>query len=70
MQENPDDKYIRFSTIYQQLPHKVNPSLAKNLSAPITLVTLLHVVNEKNLKIEGMEDLSDFSVITNEELLK
>jgi len=67
-ENNGNEKYTRFSTIYQQLPKKVNPLLAKNLSAPITLVTLLHVVNEKNLKVEGMEDLSDFSVITKGEL--
>jgi len=36
------------------------PSMAENLSVPLAFVSMLYVVNEKSLRIEGQSDLQDF----------
>lgn len=41
--------------LFERLPR----TLAKNLSIPMAFACLLHLANEKNLEIEGKEDLSD-----------
>uniref|UniRef100_A0A2K5XE72 Condensin complex subunit 2 n=1 Tax=Mandrillus leucophaeus TaxID=9568 RepID=A0A2K5XE72_MANLE len=38
------------------------PVMAQNLSIPLAFACLLHLANEKNLKLEGTEDLSDVLV--------
>ncbi|NXN25664.1 CND2 protein, partial [Nycticryphes semicollaris] len=51
-----------FSNITKELLHRLPSAMAKNLSVPLAFVCLLHLANEKNLKLEGMEDLSDVLV--------
>ncbi|NWW53413.1 CND2 protein, partial [Pedionomus torquatus] len=51
-----------FSSITKELLHRLPPIMAKNLSVPLAFACLLHLANEKNLKLEGMEDLSDVLV--------
>ncbi|XP_052772258.1 condensin complex subunit 2-like isoform X2 [Mya arenaria] len=48
-----------FQKLLDDLPEKVSGQTAKNLSVPIAFVCLLHLANEKTLKIEtmNMEDL-------------
>lgn len=50
---------ITFQKLLDDLPSKVMGQTAKNLSVPIAFVCLLHLANEKTLKIEevNMEDL-------------
>lgn len=50
---------ITFQQLLNELPEKVSGQTAKNLSVPIAFVCLLHLANEKTLKIEdlNMEDL-------------
>ncbi|NXJ71707.1 CND2 protein, partial [Rostratula benghalensis] len=50
------------SSITKQLLHRLPSVMAKNLSVPLAFACLLHLANEKNLKLEGMEDLSDVLV--------
>ncbi|XP_037022218.2 condensin complex subunit 2 isoform X1 [Artibeus jamaicensis] len=38
------------------------PLMAQNLSVPLAFACLLHLANEKNLKLEGTKDLSDVLV--------
>ncbi|XP_022258757.1 condensin complex subunit 2-like [Limulus polyphemus] len=57
------DGEMSFSHIYKTLPHQLSSLMTKNLSVPIAFVCLLHMVNEKTLKISGKEDLSDFSIM-------
>jgi len=45
------------------VPTKVSEKTAQNLSVPIMFVALLHLANEKHLKITGKDDLSDLMVI-------
>nr|XP_013806651.1 PREDICTED: condensin complex subunit 2 [Apteryx mantelli mantelli] len=51
-----------FSGITKDLIHRLPSVMAKNLSVPLAFACLLHLANEKNLKLEGTEDLSDVLV--------
>nr|XP_008120018.1 PREDICTED: condensin complex subunit 2 isoform X1 [Anolis carolinensis] len=51
-----------FSSITKDLLHRLPPTMAKNLSVPLAFASLLHLANEKNLKLKGLEDLSDVLV--------
>ncbi|KAM6331364.1 condensin complex subunit 2 isoform 3-T3 [Alca torda] len=51
-----------FSSITKELLHRLPSVMAKNLSIPLAFACLLHLANEKNLKLEGTEDLSDVLV--------
>uniref|UniRef100_A0A8C3R3V7 Condensin complex subunit 2 n=1 Tax=Cyanoderma ruficeps TaxID=181631 RepID=A0A8C3R3V7_9PASS len=42
--------------------HRLPPAMATNLSVPLAFVCLLHLANEKNLRLESTEDLSDILV--------
>ncbi|NWI24375.1 CND2 protein, partial [Sula dactylatra] len=51
-----------FSDITKELLHRLPSVMASNLSVPLAFACLLHLANEKNLKLEGREDLSDVLV--------
>ncbi|XP_072213075.1 condensin complex subunit 2 [Excalfactoria chinensis] len=51
-----------FSSVTKELLHRLPSVMAKNLSVPLAFACLLHLANEKNLKLNGMEDLSDIIV--------
>ncbi|NWX40651.1 CND2 protein, partial [Steatornis caripensis] len=51
-----------FSSITKELLHRLPSAMANNLSVPLAFACLLHLANEKNLKLEGTEDLSDILV--------
>ncbi|NXS65004.1 CND2 protein, partial [Pandion haliaetus] len=51
-----------FSSIVKELLHRLPSVMATNLSVPLAFACLLHLANEKNLKLEGTEDLSDVLV--------
>ncbi|XP_033926513.1 condensin complex subunit 2 isoform X1 [Melopsittacus undulatus] len=51
-----------FSSITKDLFHRLPSRMAKNLSIPLAFACLLHLANEKNLKLEGTEDLSEVLV--------
>ncbi|NXI97325.1 CND2 protein, partial [Psophia crepitans] len=51
-----------FSSITKELLHRLPSAMASNLSVPLAFACLLHLANEKNLKLEGTEDLSDVLV--------
>ncbi|NWU09744.1 CND2 protein, partial [Cephalopterus ornatus] len=50
------------SNITKDLLHRLPAAMAANLSVPLAFVCLLHLANEKNLKLEGTEDMSDVLV--------
>lgn len=52
-----------FADIVGDVPTKVSQKTAENLSVPIMFVALLHLANEKHLKITSQEDMSDLMVI-------
>uniref|UniRef100_A0A8C3BJC4 Condensin complex subunit 2 n=1 Tax=Cairina moschata TaxID=8855 RepID=A0A8C3BJC4_CAIMO len=51
-----------FSDITKELLHRLPSIMVKNLSVPLAFTCLLHLANEKNLILEGREDLSDVLV--------
>ncbi|XP_061204244.1 condensin complex subunit 2 isoform X2 [Neopsephotus bourkii] len=51
-----------FSSITKDLFHRLPSRMAENLSVPLAFACLLHLANEKNLKLEGTEDLSEVLV--------
>ncbi|XP_076624663.1 condensin complex subunit 2 [Colletes latitarsis] len=55
-----DKKY--FSEIYKELPNILTKDNSKELSYPIAFVSLLHLANEKSLKIISTPDLSDLTI--------
>ncbi|NXW54087.1 CND2 protein, partial [Eurystomus gularis] len=50
------------SDITKELLHRLPSTMAQNLSIPLVFTCLLHLTNEKNLMLEGTEDLSDILV--------
>jgi len=48
--------------MYAALPSRLPSKLAENLSAPLAIVALLHLANEKTLDIAGNENLSDLII--------
>ncbi|XP_072623286.1 condensin complex subunit 2 isoform X1 [Vulpes vulpes] len=55
-----DEKML--SMLTKDLQRSLPPLMAQNLSIPLAFACLLHLANEKNLKLEGTEDLSDILV--------
>ncbi|KAM6996379.1 condensin complex subunit 2 [Passerculus sandwichensis] len=52
----------RLSDLIKDLRHRLPPTMATELSVPLAFVSLLHLANEKNLKLESTEELSDVLV--------
>ncbi|XP_066062266.1 condensin complex subunit 2 [Chamaea fasciata] len=50
------------SELTKDLLHRLPPAMATNLSVPLAFVCLLHLANEKNLRLESTQDLSDILV--------
>ncbi|XP_012582852.1 PREDICTED: condensin complex subunit 2 isoform X1 [Condylura cristata] len=59
-EEVADEKML--SGLTKDLRKSLPPLMAQNLSIPLAFACLLHLANEKNLKLEGTEDLSDVLV--------
>ncbi|XP_077992880.1 condensin complex subunit 2-like [Glandiceps talaboti] len=51
-----------FNNMYKSLPDQISTHMAKNLSIPMCFVCLLHLANEKNLKIDGVEAFGDLLI--------
>nr|XP_014339431.1 PREDICTED: condensin complex subunit 2 [Latimeria chalumnae] len=51
-----------FSRITKELLHRLPTTMAQNLSVPLAFVSLLHLANEKNLQLVGLEDMSDILI--------
>jgi condensin complex subunit 2 len=58
----PSEVRLAFSNLYGELPVRVSTKMANDLSQPIAFVTLLHLANEKNLKLIPKHDLKDFII--------
>ncbi|XP_006900758.1 PREDICTED: condensin complex subunit 2 [Elephantulus edwardii] len=51
-----------FSDVTRELKKSLPSLMAQNLSIPLAFACLLHLANEKNLKLEGTKDLADVLV--------
>lgn len=52
-----------FTDMYSSLPDKLSSTMSKNLSIPIAFVCLLHLANEKCLKITNAGDQEDLIIV-------
>ncbi|XP_072742964.1 condensin complex subunit 2-like [Anoplolepis gracilipes] len=52
----------QFSDIYKMLPKLLTKTNVEALSVPIAFISLLHLANEKTLKIHSLPDMSDIIV--------
>ncbi|KAG8440936.1 hypothetical protein GDO86_006610 [Hymenochirus boettgeri] len=52
-----------FSNVTHGLQKRLPTIMAQNLSVPLAFACLLHLANEKNLKLQGMDDLSDVLIM-------
>ncbi|NWU29363.1 CND2 protein, partial [Dyaphorophyia castanea] len=50
------------SDLTKELLRRLPPAMGNNLSVPLAFVCLLHLANEKNLRLESTTDLSDILV--------
>lgn len=55
-------KSKQFNDIYKMLPKLLTKSNIEALSVPISFISLLHLANEKTLKIHSLPDMSDIIV--------
>ncbi|XP_033328948.2 condensin complex subunit 2 [Megalopta genalis] len=60
--ENKINEDKHFSEIYKKLPNMLSQSNAESLSFPISFVSLLHLANEKTLRLQSLPDMSDIIV--------
>ncbi|KAK2572341.1 Condensin complex subunit 2 [Acropora cervicornis] len=51
-----------FKGLYSQLPGKLSKNMSKNLSVSIAFVCILHLANEKCLKMTGDANMCDFFI--------
>ncbi|XP_018428414.1 PREDICTED: condensin complex subunit 2 [Nanorana parkeri] len=62
--EKPAIKEERiFSSVTRELQKRLPTVMAQNLSVPLAFACLLHLANEKNLKLQEVEDLSDVLIM-------
>lgn len=52
----------RFSDVYKALPKLLTKSNTEALSVPISFISMLHLANEKGLKIRSVPDMSDIII--------
>ncbi|XP_044135179.1 condensin complex subunit 2 [Bufo gargarizans] len=52
-----------FSNITSDLQKRLPTTMAQNLSVPLAFACLLHLANEKNLKLKEVDDLSDVIIM-------
>lgn len=60
--ENKMNESKRFSEVYKILPATLTKTNIEALSFPISFVSLLHLANEKTLKVESLPDMSDIII--------
>lgn len=57
----------QFSSVYKTLPKLLSKSNAEALSVPISFISMLHLANEKGLKVRSISDLSDIVIEPSQE---
>ncbi|RWS22412.1 hypothetical protein B4U80_07549 [Leptotrombidium deliense] len=54
--------HVSFNELYKNVPKMITKTMLENLSTPIAFVTLLHLANEKNLKLKANDEMTDFEI--------
>ncbi|XP_062556504.1 condensin complex subunit 2 [Armigeres subalbatus] len=59
---HPEGK-AKFSEIFRELPHILSKSMSENISKSLAFYSVLHLTNERSLRLVRQEDLQDFSIL-------
>ncbi|XP_049539308.1 condensin complex subunit 2 [Anopheles darlingi] len=65
--QSADDRQIKFSKLYQKVPQLLSKSQSENISKALAFYAVLHLANEKSLRLEGQADFKDFVIMKAEE---
>ncbi|XP_052872824.1 condensin complex subunit 2 [Anopheles cruzii] len=53
---------LRFSRVYAKVPQLLSKTMSENVSKSLAFYAVLHLANEKKLKLQGQKDLQDFTI--------
>ena len=53
---------IEFNKLYRTLPSKLSAKMTESLSVPLAFIGLLHLANERSLKLSSLGELEDFII--------
>ncbi|XP_065086359.1 condensin complex subunit 2 [Ochlerotatus camptorhynchus] len=52
-----------FSEIFKELPHVLSKSMSENISKSLAFYSVLHLTNERSLRLVRHDDLEDFEIL-------
>lgn len=52
-----------FSAVYRELPHILSKSMSENISKSLAFYSVLHLTNERSLRLVRQDDLEDFKIL-------
>ncbi|XP_029724434.1 condensin complex subunit 2 [Aedes albopictus] len=52
-----------FTEIFRELPHILSKSMSENISKSLAFYSVLHLTNERSLRLVRQEDLQDFTIL-------
>lgn len=59
----PSEGKARFSEIYRDLPHILSKTMSENISKSLAFYSVLHLSNERSLRLVRQDDLEDFQIL-------
>lgn len=57
------DGKTSFSEIFRELPHVLSKSMSENISKSLAFYSVLHLTNERSLRLVRQDDLEDFLIL-------
>ncbi|XP_050095283.1 condensin complex subunit 2 [Anopheles aquasalis] len=65
--QSAEDHKISFTKLYEKVPQLLSKSMSENISKALAFYAVLHLANEKSLRLEGQADMKDFVIMKAEE---
>ncbi|XP_058066505.1 condensin complex subunit 2 [Anopheles bellator] len=62
LSQSAKDGPLRFSRVYAKVPQLLSKTMSENVSKSLAFYAVLHLANEKKLKLQGQKDLQDFTI--------
>ncbi|XP_055599381.1 condensin complex subunit 2 [Uranotaenia lowii] len=59
----PSEGKAKFSTIYRELPNILTKTMSENISKSLAFYSVLHLTNERSLRLVRQDDLKDFTIL-------
>lgn len=54
---------VSFSQIFKELPHVLSKTMSENISKSLAFYSVLHLTNERSLRLMRQDDLEDFKIL-------